>query len=110
MSTRSSRKSRGSRSRKRRVVDFEVASAHSSNLSGFSSSPSLVPKPKLSRSPTTPQPAPTTGFAAWKSLPDGRYNYHNGVWHGAPWPKYFWSPNNNMYEIIGSKLYSWPDH
>jgi len=55
------------------------------------------------------QPA-NTGFAAWKSLPDGRYNYTNNRWYGAPWPKYFWSPNTNMYEIIGGKLYFWPDH
>jgi hypothetical protein len=110
MSTRSSRKSRGSRSKKRRVVDFDVASAHSSNLSGFSSSPSLVPTPQRSRTPTVPELPANTGFAAWKSLPDGRYNYHNGQWYGAPWPKYFWSPNTNMYEIIEGKLYSWPDH
>lgn len=110
MSTRSSRKSRGSRSKKRRVVDFDVASAHSSDLSGFSSLPTPVPKPALSRTPTTSREPKLTGFSAWKSLPDGRYNFTNNRWHGAPWPKYFWSPNTNMYEIIGGKLYSWPDH
>lgn len=51
---------------------------------------------------------PKQAFGAWKNLPDGRYNYTNGRWYGAPWPKYFWSPNTNMYEITGGKLYSWP--
>jgi hypothetical protein len=49
-----------------------------------------------------------SGFAAWKDLPDGRYNFHNDRWYEAPRPKYFWSPNNNMYEIIEQRLYYWP--
>lgn len=104
MSTRS-RRSKSSR-RKRRAVDFDVASIASSNLSGYEPTPSVAPSVTPSTRPRA-QPAPT-GFAAWKNLPDGRYNFSDGRWYKAPKPKYFWSPNNNMHEIIGGRLYSWP--
>jgi len=111
MSTRSSRKSQNSRSRrKRRVVDFDVASSHSSNLSGFSSLPTPVPTPECRPKPATKDKTKPISFLAWKSKPDGRYNYRNGFWYEAPKPKYFWSRNNNEYEIIQGKLYSWSDH
>lgn len=105
MSTKS-RSSRSSRRRKRREVDFDVASIASSSLTGFEPTPSVAP----SVTSTTQPAAPITphGFEAWKSLPDGRYNYINGRWYEAPKPKYFWSPNNNKYEIIGGRLYAWP--